>query len=116
MLGRFYKVFWSGFEDVGDIVLGVHIKYGEPAALYLHHDAVALFKYMIDLMQAYGILLYFAGCYGLRLCEASAKPSPENVFGYHELKLTYAGLLLVYVWVYVYHLYYPVGIRAGDAG
>src|SRR5690348_7615524 len=65
--------------------LRVPVHQGKPAALYLDHDPVSLFKSMSDLVEIIGHFRYFPGDQRLRLYETVSELAPEYLGPYQPL-------------------------------
>jgi len=92
-------------------MLRIPVEQGKPGALHLHHDAVALLKNMVYLVQAYFVFFDLARCNWLRHCEVLTKASPENIRSYYQLILAHVYTSFITVWIYIDQFYYPICVR-----
>ena len=84
-LGGGDEVGGGGLIDAGDIFLWVAVDDGEPGGLHLHHDAMALEKYVVVIAQGNVPLLGAVGFEGLRMLVAMQEAAAANFHGDGQL-------------------------------
>ena len=77
-LGGFLKITFCSLINVGEF-LRVAIDQGEPGALDVDHDSMALPEGVVGVGHCVAHLCYFSGCEWLRFCEAVAEFSSNGL-------------------------------------
>ena len=109
-----FEVFFSAGRDI-DKGLGIQVHQGEQTALYLHHDPMAFFKSMGDLIQFVGDLGDLSGCQGFGFFPAVPEFTTEDFRPHQALVAAGApvGRSVLTVRENIYQLNNQVGVRTG---